>query len=120
MSRHQLIVIYKTAYYSFYLPVALAMNMCGLTDETEYQLAASILIPLGEYFQVQDDYLDCYGAPEQIGKIGTDILDNKCSWNVNVALGCATPEQRKVLEVRSFVSSPHHHLNSVPVGELWP
>jgi farnesyl diphosphate synthase len=47
---------------------------------------------------VQDDFLDCYGAPEVIGKIGTDILDNKCSWNVNTALAVATPEQRRVLD----------------------
>ena len=47
---------------------------------------------------MQDDYLDCYGAPEVIGKIGTDILDNKCSWNVNTALAVATPEQRAVLD----------------------
>lgn len=30
--------------------------------------------------------------------VGTDILDNKCSWNVNIALENATPEQRKVLD----------------------
>jgi len=98
LRKHQLIVIYKTAYYSFYLPVALAMHMCGIIDPAAFEKAQAILIPLGEYFQVQDDYLDCYGAPEVIGKIGTDILDNKCSWNVNIALASCNAEQRKVLD----------------------
>lgn len=97
--------MYKTAFYSFYLPVALAMRMVGVTSQSSYDTALKILLPLGEYFQVQDDYLDCYGAPELIGKIGTDILDNKCSWNINVALGIATPAQRKVLDVRRAPSS---------------
>ncbi|KAI0636365.1 hypothetical protein C8Q77DRAFT_1253008 [Trametes polyzona] len=46
-SRHYKIVFYKTAYYSFYLPC--------------------ILVPLGEYFQVQDDFLH-FG-------VATDIID---------------------------------------------
>jgi farnesyl diphosphate synthase len=63
-----------------------------------YKLAMDILIPLGEYFQVQDDFLDYAGTPEQIGKIGTDILDNKCSWCINTALAHASPEQRRILD----------------------
>ncbi|OXG49290.1 farnesyl diphosphate synthase [Cryptococcus neoformans] len=98
LEKHHLIVVYKTAFYSFYLPVALAMHMSGVEDKAAFDLALKILLPLGEYFQVQDDYLDCYGKPEHIGKIGTDILDNKCSWNVNTALAHATPEQRKILD----------------------
>ncbi|CCM04365.1 uncharacterized protein FIBRA_06538 [Fibroporia radiculosa] len=104
LERHQLIVIHKTAYYSFYLPVAVAMYMCGIQPASAaagpdpYELAQSILIPLGEYFQVQDDFLDYAGTPEQIGKIGTDIVDNKCSWCVNTALARATPAQRAVLD----------------------
>jgi farnesyl diphosphate synthase len=129
LHRHSLIVIYKTAFYSFYLPVALAMMFCGIESpsllssplapksngvnghtnghtnghaaaapEDPYKLALDILIPLGEYFQVQDDFLDFSGTPEQIGKVGTDIIDNKCSWCVNAALAACTPAQRAVLD----------------------
>lgn len=114
LAKHRLIVVYKTAYYSFYLPIALAMIYTGVPvpadlptlsrtitinndgrpsipipssisdDDNPYQLALDILLPLGEYFQVQDDYLDCFG--KDIGKIGTDILDNKCSWIICTAL----------------------------------
>jgi len=110
LERHSLIVIWKTAFYSFYLPVACAMYMCGIPhspipsvnssepSKDPYDIAKSILLPLGEYFQVQDDFLDFAGTPEQIGKIGTDIIDNKCSWCVNTALLHATPVQRKILD----------------------
>lgn len=98
MTKYQFIVIYKTAYYSFYLPVALALHQLNLATPKNLKQAEDILIPLGEYFQIQDDYLDNFGKPEHIGKIGTDIKDNKCSWLVNQALAIATPEQRKILE----------------------
>lgn len=98
MTKYQFIVIYKTAYYSFYLPIALALYQLNLATPKNLKQAEDILIPLGEYFQIQDDYLDNFGLPEHIGKIGTDIKDNKCSWLVNQALEIATPEQRKILE----------------------
>jgi len=98
MDKYRFIVIYKTAYYSFYLPVALALYLLDLATPDNLKQAEAILIPLGEYFQIQDDYLDNFGDPEVIGKIGTDIQDNKCSWLVNQALAIVTPEQRRILE----------------------
>ena len=54
---------------------------------------------MGIYFQAQDDYLDCYGTPEQIGKIGTDIQDKKCGWLFcNAYHHIGTPEQKAVLK----------------------
>lgn len=98
LEKHTYIVTYKTALYSFYLPVALAMYMAGMATEYNLNEARKVLIPLGTYFQVQDDYLDLYGNLEITGKIGTDIQDNKCSWLINVALEKASPEQRNILD----------------------
>ena len=98
IDKHHYIVVYKTAFYSFYLPVALAMLMYGINDEQSHKIALEVLIPLGEYFQVQDDYLDAFGSPETIGKIGTDIEDNKCSWCICKALDIVNDDQRKILD----------------------
>lgn len=97
MQRYTSIVRYKTAFYSFYLPVALGMIVSGVQDAKLYNTARDILLIMGEYFQIQDDVLDCFGEPEVIGKVGTDIQDNKCSWLVVQALQRANAKQRKVL-----------------------
>ena len=65
---------------------------------------------MGMVLHFQDDFLDCYGDPEVIGKIGTDIQENKCSWLVIQALKKATPAQRKVLEVCACVLFHAHVL----------
>jgi len=108
LERYQAIVKYKTAFYSFYFPVACAMYMCGIKDEKLHSDAKTILLLMGEYFQVQDDYLDCYGDPSVTGKIGTDIEDNKCSWLIVQALLRATPEQRATLEATYNRKEPEH------------
>ena len=96
--KSKFIMVYKTAYYSFYLPVALALHYLGLASQENLDQSRKILIQTGVYFQVQDDYLDVYGSPEQIGKVGTDIQDNKCGWAINEALPLCDSQQRRVLE----------------------
>ncbi|GMH25474.1 hypothetical protein Nepgr_027317 [Nepenthes gracilis] len=90
------IVQYKTAYYSFYLPVACALLVSGEKLDGHNDVK-NILIDMGIYFQVQDDFLDCFGNPEFIGKIGTDIEDFKCSWLVVKALELCNDGQKKLL-----------------------
>ncbi|EKG13554.1 Polyprenyl synthetase [Macrophomina phaseolina MS6] len=96
--KYGFIAIFKTSYYSFYLPVALALLLCDLASEQNLQTAKDILLPMGEYFQIQDDYLDNFADASVLGKVGTDIQENKCSWLVIQALRLSTAEQRKVLE----------------------
>jgi len=91
------IVQYKTAYYSFILPVKLAFLLANITDAEQHTFAEQILLQIGEFFQIQDDYLDFYGNPEVTGKIGTDIQDNKCSWLIVNALVLADEDQKTKL-----------------------
>jgi len=106
MDTYMRIVTFKTAYYSFYLPVACGMILAGVEDQAAFATAKDILVEMGQYFQIQDDFLDAFGDPEVIGKIGTDIEDNKCSWLVVQALGKASEEQKKLLEEHYGKPSP--------------
>merc|ERR1719401_646572 len=98
-NRWTLIVKYKTAFYSFYCSVALAMIVCGIDSKKAFDAAREPLLKMGIYFQAQDDFLDAFGTPEQIGKIGTDIQDKKCGWLfVKAFCELASPEQKQFLE----------------------
>lgn len=46
------IVTYKTAYYSFYLPVACGLLIGGVSDDASLELAKDICVRMGQYFQV--------------------------------------------------------------------
>ena len=97
LDRYESIIVYKTAFYSFYLPVAIAMYTAGLSEDDLHRKARDILMKIGCLFQIQDDYLDCYGDPAITGKVGTDIEDNKCSWLIVKAIKIATDDQLQVL-----------------------
>ncbi|KAK7071620.1 hypothetical protein SK128_027480 [Halocaridina rubra] len=117
MQHYNAIVKYKTAYYSFYLPVALSMYMAGIrntdnvrvagiTDRELHRQARTILVEMGQFFQVQDDYLDCFGDPSITGKVGTDIAEGKCTWLSVVALQRASANQRAIMEEHYGRSEP--------------
>ncbi|KAJ4747552.1 Farnesyl pyrophosphate synthase [Rhynchospora pubera] len=105
MQVYRRIVIYKTSYYSFYLPVACALLLSG-EELGKYNGIKEILIEMGVYFQVQDDYLDCFGDPEVAGKIGTDIEDYKCSWLIIQALKLADDDKKQILYENYGKSDP--------------
>jgi len=63
-----------------------------------HQEAEEILLKIGHFYQVQDDFLDCFGDPEKTGKMGTDMEEGRCCWPFLKALQLANIEERKILE----------------------
>ncbi|ODM90901.1 Farnesyl pyrophosphate synthase, partial [Orchesella cincta] len=88
---------YKTSLYTYYLPIALAMTMAEINDPTLFQEVQNMALGMGHFFQVRDDFLDCFGDVEMTGKIGTDIENCKCSWLFVTAMQSCSPEQKKLL-----------------------
>merc|ERR1712039_1036874 len=80
LAHYKRIVKWKTAFYTYHLPMVLGLAVANKLQTVDIAVVESLACVLGEYFQVQDDFLDCFGDPELIGKIGTDIEDVKCSW----------------------------------------
>jgi farnesyl diphosphate synthase len=91
------IVKYKTSFYTFVLPMNLAMTMAGIRDNRMRERVRDLMLEMGYLLQVKNDYFDVFGNPEDTGKIGSDITGNTCSWLVVSALEKATDEQRKII-----------------------
>merc|ERR1712061_736852 len=65
--------------------------------DANFSNVEKICLDIGCYFQVQDDFIDCFGDDKVTGKIGTDIQDGKCSWFIVQALAHASETQKKFL-----------------------
>lgn len=96
MELYKSIVANKTSHYTFHLPVAAAMLMAGFTDMEIYRQTRTILLEIGYFYQIQDDFLDCFGDPTVTGKMGRDIEEGKCTWLSVVFMQRATAAQKKL------------------------
>lgn len=97
MDYYKQITHLKTAVYTFYFPIAAGYIYMGYISDEILNEIREISYVLGEYFQIQDDYLDCFGDSNITGKVGTDIQDKKCTWLVIKTLEDGNEEDKKVL-----------------------
>lgn len=78
--RYRRVVEYKTAHYSYYLPISLGFHL----TETPFDVKKlkSLTYRMGYLFQAVDDYIDCFARSEEaIGKkVGVDLAEGKCTW----------------------------------------
>ncbi|XP_039306133.1 farnesyl pyrophosphate synthase-like [Solenopsis invicta] len=105
-NRYHSIVKCKTENMAYLVPTILAMHFAGIKDPEMFKQAETVLLKMGYLYQVQDDYLGCFGNFEVFGKDSTDIEEGKCTWLVIQALQRVTPEQRKILKECYGVSDP--------------
>jgi geranylgeranyl diphosphate synthase, type I len=88
---------HKTGGYSFELPLLLGATLAGGSLALTSALR-SYARPLGQAFQIADDLLGTFGAPEVTGKPNaSDLREGKRTLLITRALELATPEDAKAL-----------------------
>jgi len=114
-ARYDKIVHFKTTFYTFEFPIVAGILLCDLAHEEELTRQARVASRvMGRMFQVQDDYLDCFGNPAITGKVGTDLGDGKCTWMIIHAMATADDAQRAELR-----ASYGHAAGAARVKELF-
>ncbi|MFG3383840.1 polyprenyl synthetase family protein [Streptomyces sp. NPDC047999] len=91
------VIRYKTAKYTVERPLHIGAALAG-AGPAVLDACTAFALPLGEAFQLRDDILGVFGAPEQTGKpVLDDLRDGKHTVLVALALTRATPEQMTTL-----------------------
>ncbi|ANW16759.1 polyprenyl synthetase family protein [Streptomyces clavuligerus] len=90
---------YKTAKYTCERPLHIGASLAG-AGLAVLEACTAYALPLGEAFQLRDDLLGVYGAPEQTGKpVLDDLRGAKHTVLLALALQRADAAQRKVLHL---------------------
>ena len=96
--------------------VAASMKMGALVAETSKENADLIYdfgLNLGLAFQLQDDFLDCFGNPETFGKqVGGDIIENKKTYLYLKAIAFST-DQEKAQLLHLFSIQPENNTEKI-------
>ena len=96
---------YKTA-----VLVAAAMEMGAIIANASKEDCAAIYnfgLNLGIAFQIQDDYLDAFGNPENFGKqIGGDIIENKKTYLYLKALEFGS--ESETIQIKEYFKAEYH------------
>jgi farnesyl diphosphate synthase len=72
-------------------------------------LIEDIAVEMGHLFQVQDDYLDCFGDANVTGRYGITIQGNCSSWFIIRALEKMDYQQEKILKVTNKLMIFYEH-----------
>ncbi|XP_031328070.1 farnesyl pyrophosphate synthase-like [Photinus pyralis] len=97
INTYNYIVRYKSGNL-FALLVRSALLLCGINDEVLHEQVNSLMMEIGRHYQLQNDYLDCYGHKAATGRDSNDIQKGRCTWFIVKALERASPAQKTVLE----------------------
>ncbi|XP_031621837.1 farnesyl pyrophosphate synthase-like [Contarinia nasturtii] len=88
---------YKTAALLLYVPIALPMIFAGYENEQMFEDIKNISNDAGHFYQVQNDYFDCFNDANVLRKPGTDIEDGRCTWLAVTAMEHVSDEQKDIL-----------------------
>lgn len=99
MEKHVCIANYKTSHFAFYTPIALPMMLAGYNNRKMLDDMNHICCELGHFYQVQNDFLDCYSDSTNnvLKKPGTDIEDGKCTWLAVKAMANGTDQHKNIM-----------------------
>lgn len=126
-SSHSEVCLTKTGYVTAVFPLRLALYLSGNGVASDHQQTEDVMMKIGELFQLQDDYIDCFSDPSVTGKDGNDIAQGKCNWMIILAMEQANDGQKQVLRdnfgkggdkgALAKVKETYHQLGIVQVYE---
>ncbi|XP_075154161.1 farnesyl pyrophosphate synthase-like [Haematobia irritans] len=94
---YKALVTAKTGFGGFYYPYVMVMHLAGIKDPEALAQAKRISLKIGQLYQAQNDFLDCFGYFSITGKRCTDIQGHKCSWLSVECMERASSEEKQIM-----------------------